>query len=602
MVTRLESGRIQLNAPGGVPMERVVPQQVDYMPAAREEARGAGMMADIIDRMSASIYGAAKEMAATEAVQYVATNPPDRAQFLIAAGFDPETGTFRGAPPPKKEGAKYNWTEFDKVYQKARDAQIASLIKQEGLHQIANLITRTDKEGVNALTSKDVETQIENMINGFEAAARKESPAAALEVRASLAAHGYTAIEKVRGLEAKAAKERQLIRLDQDFEDRLKILKDSLVQFPDNTQLYADVFARNLIEEAVKTNDRAIVADMRKRVNEAVANAKIDAVSTYVTNTEFAGNNLAAVRRLDKDDAGQLSPIWNSMNFSEKAKVRDGLRSVYADKVTAETRARDEEHRSNLSLVNQMTQRLIAADGNDREAESILLSISYRDPTAINPKDIALIKKQAADKQEPSYGVLTLMKENIFNDKYLNIEQMKAAARKMGVPEKFIYSDLQPFFISRKDKEQGLLYQGFNRAANMDAGSRNEKNVQRARQSIEQEVDERFQEQTSLPPEKRQTKSAILKDVQEERKKSQANQIIEMKLKSVNESYGKSSADAKTGIVFDINTNIDELADQARRGKNKLSDLDIQLLRSEYAIIKKQYQVLNPVRSQPGGR
>jgi len=602
MVTRLESGRIQLNAPGGVPMERVVPQQVDYMPAAREQARGAGVMADIIDRMSASIYGAAKEMAATEAVQYVATNPPDRTQFLIAAGFDPETGTFRGAPPPKKEGAKYNWTEFDKVYQKARDAQIASLIKQEGLHQIANLITRTDKEGANALTSKDVETQIENMINGFESAARKESPAAALEVRASLAAHGYTAIEKVRGLEAKAAKERQLIRLDQDFEDRLQILKDSFVQFPDNTQLYADVFARNLIEEAVKTNDRVIVADMRKRVTEAVANAKIDAISTYVTNTEFAGNNLAAVRRLDKDDAGQLSPIWNSMNFSERAKVRDGLRSVYADKVTAETRARDEEHRSNLSLVNEMTQRIIAADGNDREAEGILLSISYRDPTAINPKDIALIKKQAADKQEPAYGVLTMMKENIFNDKYLNIEQMKVAARRMGVPEKFIYSDLQPFFISRKDKEQGLLYQGFNRAANMDAGSRNEKNVQRARQSIEQEVDERFQEQTSLSPEKRQTKSAILRDVQEERKKSQANQIIEMKIKSVNESYGKSSSDKKTGIVFDINTNIDELADQARRGKNKLSDLDIELLRSEYAIIKKQYQILNPVRSQPGGR
>jgi len=278
------------------------------------------------------------------------------------------------------------------------------------------------------------------------------------------------------------------------------------------------------------------------------------------------------------------------------------LRSVYADKVTAETRARDEEHRSNLSLVNEMTQRIIAADGNDREAEGILLSISYRDPTAINPKDIALIKKQAADKQEPSYGVLTMMKENIFNDKYLNIEQMKVAARRMGVPEKFIYSDLQPFFISRKDKEQGLLYQGFNRAANMDAGSRNEKNVQRARQSIEQEVEERFQEQNNLPSEKRKPKSAILRDVQEERKKSQANEIIEMKLKSVNESYGKSSADKKTGIVFDMNTNIDELADQARRGKNKLSDLDIELLRSEYAIIKKQYQILNPVRSQPGGR
>ncbi len=67
MATRIESGRIQIDAPGSVPMERIAPQQVDFMTAAREEARGAATMADIIDRMSTTVFGMAKEMAQEEA-------------------------------------------------------------------------------------------------------------------------------------------------------------------------------------------------------------------------------------------------------------------------------------------------------------------------------------------------------------------------------------------------------------------------------------------------------------------------------------------------------------------------------------------------------
>ncbi len=70
MATRIESGRIQIDAPGSVPMERIAPQQVDFMTAAREEARGAATMADIIDRMSTTVFGMAKEMAQEEALRF----------------------------------------------------------------------------------------------------------------------------------------------------------------------------------------------------------------------------------------------------------------------------------------------------------------------------------------------------------------------------------------------------------------------------------------------------------------------------------------------------------------------------------------------------
>ncbi len=230
-----------------------------------------------------------------------------------------------------------------------------------------------------------------------------------------------------------------------------------------------------------------------------------------------------------------------------------------------------------------------------------MLSLSYRDPRAISPKDVAAIKKQAQDKEEPSYGLLTVMKENIFNDKYVSLEHMKQDAMRRGVSAKFIYSDLQPFFISRKDKAEGLIYQGINRAAGAEAGSINDKRVQRAKQSIEQEVQDRFESQKTLPAEKQKSKTDILKDVQKERAESQAQKIIDVTLKRINESYGKGSADKKTNITFDQFTNVDEIAAQAARGNNNLKDIDIEMIRSDYMVIKKQLEILNPVRAKPAG-
>lgn len=596
MVTRIESGRIQLNAPGGVPMERVVPPQTDFMAAAREQARGAGVQADIIDRMSQFLFGVAKERAGEEAIKYLAENPPDIKQILIGSGFDPATGEFTGVPTNKKKDASIPWTAFDKVYQKARDEQIANLLKAEGVGQIANLVTRLDKEGVGQLSSSQIATKIENLITGFENAAKQESPAAALQVRASLAAHGYTVIEKARQLEFKVETEKRLIKIDQSIEDESKMLTESFKSTPETALIKTDGFVKDIMSKAYATNNKEFIDQTRKRVNEIVSQAKIDAVSAYVVDPEFSPNSLAAVRKLDAGDAGALSGVWASMSFSEKAKVRDGLRSVFTDRVTAEERNRDEAHRNNLSIVNVNVQRLIASDGKDAEAESILLSISYKDPTAISPRDIATIKKQAADKEEPAFGALIEMKKHIFNDKYVNVEQMKADARRMGVSDKFIYSDLQPFFVSRKDRAETLLYQGITRVAESEAGSMNDKRRQRTRMSIEQEVNDRFAD-----PANTKTKSEILKEVQTERAQSNASAIIKSRVKSANDLYGKNSPDPKVNIIFDENTDIDELADQARRGKNKLQDIDIEILRSEYAVIKKQIEILNPIRQKPAG-
>ena len=55
---RIESGRVDIRAPGNVPMQRVGVQEVNFV-GSRAEAQGAGQIADALDRMSASLFGEA---------------------------------------------------------------------------------------------------------------------------------------------------------------------------------------------------------------------------------------------------------------------------------------------------------------------------------------------------------------------------------------------------------------------------------------------------------------------------------------------------------------------------------------------------------------
>lgn len=315
MVTRLESGRIQLSAPGGAPMERVVPQQVDFMVAAREQARGAGTMADIIDRMSQTIFGVGKEMAAQEAVQYAADNPPDRDQLLRAAGFDPLTGEFSGIPADGKKGAPIPITAFDKAYQKARGAQIAILLKTEGASEIAKMLTRLDEEGVQNLSSAQISTKLKSMIDGYTAAAKKESPEAAIEVQASLAASGHTVIEKARQLEIKAAVEKRLIKLDELVANELLELQESFSTAPQAAVFKITKTTETIMNAAVATGDRTVIAETRKKVEKAVVEAQVNAVlKMIVTDETLLSDFIGTKEKIYKGNLGRLSLVMQNLN------------------------------------------------------------------------------------------------------------------------------------------------------------------------------------------------------------------------------------------------------------------------------------------------
>jgi len=89
---RIESGQMQIRSVGSVPMVQAQQQSVDYI-GPRVAAQGAGQLAQVLDRMSASAFQVAGTLRQQEGLQYVASNPPSAEQLAYAKG---EFGTTMG--------------------------------------------------------------------------------------------------------------------------------------------------------------------------------------------------------------------------------------------------------------------------------------------------------------------------------------------------------------------------------------------------------------------------------------------------------------------------------------------------------------------------
>jgi hypothetical protein len=132
---RIESGQIQLRGAGGVPMVQAQQQQVDYI-GPRVAAQGAGQLAQVLDRMTASAFQTAAQMRADEGLQYVVDNPPSTEQLNAAKNGDPTSLIPSG-----------DFSYFDKAVRKARSFELASEFNIE-MSNIANNIASEAQQGL----------------------------------------------------------------------------------------------------------------------------------------------------------------------------------------------------------------------------------------------------------------------------------------------------------------------------------------------------------------------------------------------------------------------------------------------------------------------
>ena len=302
MATRLESGQAQLRSASGVPMERVVPQQIEFV-GPRAEARTADILAQNIDRMTTGIIAYGGEVRQREALQFVITQPPTPAQMLAA-----KEGDITDLVPAG------DFTKFDKAVRKARGFQLA---ERFGAQSRVDIIEIAEKAAAGQITPEDAKKQIENRIRGYTASLAQADGEAALRFEASATADGHVAYKAALDAHAKKNKEQELITFRADSDNRIRMYKKAIMTNPEMAPQYEDLY-RSVILKSASLHGPEVFKEFQGLLQTEFSAARQNVLLQHLSDEAYLSNPKSTYKQLN---SGVYDPP-GATNLFQKQEVK----------------------------------------------------------------------------------------------------------------------------------------------------------------------------------------------------------------------------------------------------------------------------------------
>lgn len=436
MATRLESGQIQLRSAGGVPMERVTPQQVDFV-APRAEAAAANTMANILDRMSQSTFQKAAELREREGIRFAAENPPSIAQLKLAAGIDDVTGEpLQGGPMvsaiPGLGKISSDISVYGKALARARTLQLASHFEIEGRAEAAKLLTEV-KNG--SITSKDVSAKLLTVTNGYATALAEVDGEASIKFRATMATHGNTVLNAAYEAESKRKKEQTIAKFDFDFDNSMQLLEATISQgfFTDNNGQkrsiddMAFIVNQNIATNSLLLGDAALQKEYSEKFRVALRNAKISAVTKFVLSDEYMLDPDDTLRKIRTGDLGKMSDVIQGLvvnDFDAVAKITANYITANNEREAIATRKREAAKLAGQDSAIQLLEQIFRIKNKNDPRRQELINKAMDLPPGSLPigtiKDLLEPEKEGDGNLLAEYNALGM----IFNDVITSKEQL----------------------------------------------------------------------------------------------------------------------------------------------------------------------------------
>lgn len=420
---RIESGQMQIRSVGGVPMAQVQQQGVDYI-APRVAAQGAGQLAQILDRMSASAFQTAAQMRVEEAEQYVAQNPPSAEQLERAK--DGLTWGLGGRGDMASITTN-TLNIFDKAVAKARSLELAGHFEIEGRNELAKMLSDVEAGRV---TSDQVSAKIKAMSEGFfPKSLARTNPEAAIKFRATMATHGNTVLNAAYKADLDRAKNQRIAKFDANFDNVVRLLEaevsrgswtDSNGQQRSIDEL-ADVSRQNILNQALLLGDKALQTEYSTKFETALRNAKINAVTKALITDQNMVDPERTLQKLRAGDLGNMSPVLQSMianDFDAVAKVTANFMvAVNNRKSIADAKAADAKRQGEAQAVNLLEQIFPLPPGNPKRKQLIdqLTALPEGSVPIGTLKDL-LEPKQPETNQAVYFNLLTGIYNNTITD------------------------------------------------------------------------------------------------------------------------------------------------------------------------------------------
>jgi hypothetical protein len=583
---RLESGQIQLRSVGGVPMVQAQQQAVDFV-GPRAAAQGASQLAQVLDRMSASAFQTAAPMRQQEGLQFAADNPLTSEQIQLAKD---------GVPVGIGSTSSLNY--FDQAVAKARSLELSGHFEIEGRNELAKMLADV-KEG--RVTSDQVRAKIKTISDGYSKSLSSIDPEASIKFRSTMATHGHTVLSAAYTAELERAKAQRFAKFDADFDNGVRLLEETIAQgsFTDkngqqrSVDELADVFRKNILTQSLLLGDKALQKEYSTKFEAALTNAKIGVVSKHVIDPTFAPDAASAISKLDRGDAGKMSPIWNTMNFADQAKVRSNLRTTQIERQTTKDQSEKDLLQADTVRVAQLQNDYFTTGSSAALKE--LRTISIRSPKAISPESVFDLPNKRASGELANPRAEFVLKTEIMSGLHPNPESIEKRSRELGIGYKQLSSSILPFFITRTNEEERDIEKIFRTESKIVPG---QFNISQKQNSAYAQLTGRFSKEYQVQLEKAQkegkpvpSKLEVAQQVITKRQTSEQAKAIAKNIELLNSEYGMQGSTRKTGIVFSEESDYNDIASQAKKLGLKTEDLNS--IQQRLEIINKQRQALD---------
>jgi hypothetical protein len=326
-------------APGSA-ARAVSPQPIERT-GLRAAANYQSTVAQSLDRISNTLFGVNRKLAEDAGYQYVAENPLTPEQLQAIARGDVRKVVTAGSGINIQQN----------VIRKARAFEIAGHADIEARKVIIEMLPDIEQGNI---SSKDAQIKLATVLDGYSRSLVQIDPEASLKFRATIASLGNTVLEKAAVAELKRVKAENNIKLELDFQRVQQELEEvfsrsSWGEFQDGTPLspdqFADAIKQSFITKAALIGGQEQALSYVQKFPAAIRQAKVNAVTRYITtDTEMTKDPLDTYGRLRRGDVGMMSPVYQSMDQDDKAKVISNLMSDVSNKASlAEKKRKDEE-------------------------------------------------------------------------------------------------------------------------------------------------------------------------------------------------------------------------------------------------------------------
>lgn len=394
----LQSGRIEnIGIPGAVTPQVSAPQ-VDYT-GLKAGAQYSSQVAQTLDRLSQSLFGIASEAAKQSGMQYVADNPITDEQLQAAKNGNVES---------LRLGGTFN--VFDQAVRKARAFEVSASFEAEARNELATMLTAIEQ---GQATTEQVQTKINTMMTGYGKSLAQVDPEASLKFRATIATAGNTVLAKAAEAELKRAKQQKLIKFDQDFDASVRLLEAAVSQgfwvdpktgTKRSVDDLADVYRQTISTSALLLGDATTQKTYSDKFEAALKNAKIGAVSSFVTAPEFSADPEAGLAMIRAGNVGKMSDVYKAMPFDDQAKVMANYMVAINQRETVTKQKQAAAKREGeIQLATLMQEMYTAPAGSpaQRAAQSKIVGLAQAVPGVVTDATLKDILQPKQPKSDP---------------------------------------------------------------------------------------------------------------------------------------------------------------------------------------------------------